>query len=133
MRLPLALGLSLAVVPLFAADPPLIKDQKLAERVAEVDRHAGPQVQDLVDLYKDLHQHPELSLKEERSAALMAKALKAAGFEVTEGVGGTGVVGVLKNGDGPTVLVRTDMDALPIAEQTGLPYCSKVMTRDRTG
>jgi len=133
MRLPLALGFSLAFAPFVAAEPPVIKDENLAKRVAQVDEHVGPQVQELVDLYKDLHQHPELSLKEERSAALMAKALKAAGFEVTEGVGGTGVVGVLKNGDGPTVLVRTDMDALPIVEQTGLPYCSKVMTRDRTG
>jgi amidohydrolase len=133
MRYPLALGLFLSFVPFVAAEPPVIKDEKLAKRVAEVDEQVGPQVKELVELYKDLHQHPELSLKEDRSAALMAKALKAAGFEVTEGVGGTGVVGVLKNGDGPTVLVRTDMDALPIVEQTGLPYCSKVMTRDRTG
>ena len=63
----------------------------------------------------------------------MAKELKALGFEVTEKVGGTGVVGVLKNGEGPTVLVRADMDALPIVEQTGLPYASKVVTRDRHG
>src|SRR4051812_10461799 len=77
-------------------------------------------------LYKHFHSHPELSLHEEKTAARLAQELRDAGFEVTEKVGGTGVVGVFKNGKGPTILVRADMDALPIIERTGLPYASKV-------
>src|SRR5690606_32698936 len=87
----------------------------------------------LVELYKDFHQNPELSLQEERSAAKLASELRGLGFEVTEKVGGTGVVGLLKNGEGPTILIRADMDALPVVEQTGLPYASKVLVRDRNG
>ncbi|MGM1060227.1 amidohydrolase [Saccharothrix sp. Mg75] len=82
---------------------------------------------DLADLYRDLHQHPELGFAETRTAAVAARELRAAGFEVTEGVGGTGVVGVLRNGDGPTALLRADMDALPVEERTGLPYASAVV------
>lgn len=84
-------------------------------------------------LYIDLHQHPELSFHETQTAEKMAQGLRKLGFEVTTGVGGTGVVGVLKNGAGPTVLIRTDMDALPVPEKTGLPYASKVTTTDDTG
>jgi amidohydrolase len=84
-------------------------------------------------LYIDLHQNPELSYQEEKTAAKMAARLRAAGFEVTEHVGGYGVVGVLRNGAGPVVLVRTDMDALPIEEQTGLPYASTVTTKNNAG
>jgi amidohydrolase len=88
----------------------------------------------LLTIYKDIHSHPELSTKEQRSAAIVAKELRAAGCEVTENFGHYdnpdwkcyGVVGVMKNGDGPTVLVRTDMDALPVQEQTGASYASKV-------
>ncbi|HMC63583.1 MAG TPA: amidohydrolase [Gemmataceae bacterium] len=87
----------------------------------------------LEKLYKHLHTHPELSLQEAASAARMAKELRAVGFDVTEKVGGYGVVGVFKNGDGPTILVRTDMDALPVTEQTHLPYASTVRTRDKQG
>lgn len=76
------------------------------------------------DLYRDLHRHPELSHQEHRTAAAVAERLAVAGFEVTTGVGGTGVVGVLRNGEGPTVLLRADMDALPVREETGLPYAS---------
>jgi amidohydrolase len=82
---------------------------------------------DLADLYRDLHQHPELGFAETRTAAVAARELRAAGFEVTEGVGGTGVVGVLRNGDGPTALLRADMDGLPVEEKTGLPYASTVV------
>ncbi|HEY7329920.1 MAG TPA: amidohydrolase [Gemmataceae bacterium] len=82
-------------------------------------------------LYKHLHANPELSLHEARTSARLAQELKEIGFDVTERVGGYGVVGVLKNGDGPTVMVRTDMDALPVVERTGLPYASKVRTRDK--
>ena len=76
------------------------------------------------DVYRDLHQHPELSHQEHRTAAVVADRLGAAGFDVNTGVGGTGVVGILRNGEGPTVLLRADMDALPVQEQTGLPYAS---------
>jgi amidohydrolase len=76
-------------------------------------------------LYKDVHRHPELSMEEKRTAALAAERLQAAGFDVTDGVGKTGVVGVLRNGDGPTVMLRADMDALPVQEQTGLDYASQ--------
>ena len=76
------------------------------------------------DLYRDLHSHPELSHEEHRTAGAVADRLSQFGFEVTTGVGGTGVVGVLRNGDGKTVLLRADMDALPMAEDTGLPYAS---------
>jgi amidohydrolase len=84
-------------------------------------------------LYFDLHRHPELSLHEERTAATLAAALRALGYEVTEGVGHTGVVGVLKNGNGPVVLLRTELDALPVVEKTGLPYASTVRTLDDHG
>ena len=78
------------------------------------------------DLYRDLHSHPELSHQEHRTAAAVADRLGTAGYEVITGVGGTGVVGVLRNGAGPTVLLRADMDALPLTEDTGLPYASTV-------
>lgn len=79
----------------------------------------------LMTIYRDLHQNPELSFQEVRSAKIMAESARKAGFEVTEGVGKTGIVAVLRNGPGPVVLVRADMDALPVEEQTGLPYASK--------
>jgi len=75
-------------------------------------------------LYIDLHKNPELSMKEQRTSARMAEELRKLGYEVTAGVGGTGVVGVLSNGKGPTVLLRTELDALPVEEKTGLPYAS---------
>jgi amidohydrolase len=76
-------------------------------------------------LYKDIHQHPELGFQEQRTAAKLAAELKALGYEVTEGIGKTGIVGIYKNGPGPTVMVRTELDALPLEEKTGLPYASK--------
>src|ERR1700726_5191826 len=88
---------------------------------------------DLAELYKDVHSHPELSMQETRTAGLAADRLRAAGYEVTTGVGKTGVVGLLRNGDGPTVMLRADMDALPVEEATGLPYASKVKMKDREG
>jgi amidohydrolase len=88
---------------------------------------------DLEALYKDVHAHPELSMQETRTAGLAADRLRAAGYEVTTGVGKTGVVGLLRNGDGPTVMLRADMDALPVEEATGLPYASKATAADREG
>src|ERR1700688_1479249 len=81
---------------------------------------------ELEAVYKDIHAHPELSMQETRTAGIATNHLKALGFEVTSGVGKTGVVGILHNGDGPTVMLRADMDALPIKEATGLPYASTV-------
>ena len=88
---------------------------------------------DLEALYKDVHAHPELSMQETRTAGLAADRLRTAGFEVSTGVGKTGVVGVLRNGEGPTVMLRADMDALPIEEATDLPYASTIRARDRVG
>ena len=102
---------------------------------------ADAELPSLLGMYKDIHNHPELSGQEERTAALVAKELRAAGCEVTEHLGkyensklkAYGVVGVMKNGDGPTVLVRTDTDALPVEEETGLPYASKVVAKNDEG
>src|SRR5690242_21207021 len=88
---------------------------------------------DLEQLYRDLHASPELSQQEHRTAALAADQLAAAGFEVTTSIGGTGVAGVIANGAGPTALVRADMDALPVREETGLPYASQQRATDRDG
>jgi hippurate hydrolase len=87
----------------------------------------------LEDFYRDLHQHPELSHQETRTAAAVAERLATDGFAVTTGVGGTGVVGTLRNGEGPTVLLRADMDALPVREATGLPYGSTDTAPDGQG
>ncbi len=84
-------------------------------------------------LYQYLHANPELSFKEEKTAARLVKEMKELGFEVTEKVGGHGFVSVMKNGDGPTVMVRTDLDALPVEERTGLPYASTVKSVEQTG
>src|SRR3954464_15080372 len=99
---------------------------------------ADAELPSLITIYKDLHTHPELSGHEERSAAIVAKELKAAGYEVTEKVGKYdkpgltcyGVIGVMKNGDGPTVAIRTDLDGLPVREETGVPYASTVTTKN---
>ncbi|MBV2180100.1 MAG: amidohydrolase [Castellaniella sp.] len=88
---------------------------------------------DLEKVYTDIHAHPELSMQETRTAGLVADRLRQAGFEVTPGVGKTGVVGLLKNGDGPVVMLRADMDALPIQEATGVPYASKVTATGSDG
>jgi hippurate hydrolase len=87
----------------------------------------------LVELYKDLHANPELSFQEVETAKKLAARARAMGFEVTEGVGKTGVVAVMTNGDGPTVMLRADMDGLPVIEQTGLPYASKRRAVPQTG
>lgn len=106
-----------------------------------VEKAATSELPSLLAIYKDIHSHPELSGHEQRTAALVAKELRAVGCEVTENFGKYddpklkcyGVVGVMKNGDGPTVLVRTDLDALPVHEETGLPYASTVTTKNDEG
>ncbi|GAA3310368.1 amidohydrolase [Streptomyces cinereospinus] len=106
----------------------------LAERAKDVlaPLHAGL-LDEAESLYLDLHRHPELSHQEERTAALAADRLEKAGFDVVTGIGGHGVAGVLRNGDGPTVMLRADMDALPVQESTGLPYASERRAHDDEG
>ncbi|WP_163999874.1 amidohydrolase [Pyxidicoccus caerfyrddinensis] len=88
---------------------------------------------DLDALYRDLHQSPELSLQEEKTAAKLAERLRKLGYEVTPKVGGHGIVALLRNGKGPTVMLRTDLDGLPVEEKTGLPYASQVKVKDASG
>src|SRR5579872_1332010 len=88
---------------------------------------------DLESVYKDLHSHPELSMQEERTARVAADRLRSAGYEVTTGIGKTGVLGLLSNGEGPTIMLRADMDALPVKEATGLPYASIITATDPDG
>lgn len=99
--------------------------------VLDIDAHEL--LPELEAVYKDIHRNPELSMQEVRTAGIAADYLAAQGFEVSRQIGGTGLVGVLKNGDGPTVMLRADMDALPVTEATGLPYASTVKTRDEDG
>jgi amidohydrolase len=121
----ICLALLLATGWMVGAEPPAG-----ASKVrASLDREYGR----LWELYKHLHAHPELSGHEEKTSSRLAEELRQAGYEVTTGVGGHGIVGVLRNGSGRTVLVRADMDALPIVEQTGLEYASKVRTKDDDG
>jgi amidohydrolase len=100
---------------------------------AAVTKRVQTEIGSLEKLYEQLHRHPELAFQEEQTAAKLANELRSLGFEVTTKVGDTGIVGVLKNGPGPTIMVRTDMDGLPIIEKTGVPYASKVLIRDKEG
>ena len=103
---------------------------KLNENIV---RLANQEIDNYRILYKDLHRNPELSLKEFETSKKMAAGLKAIGFEVTTGFGGNGVVGVYKNGNGKVILLRTDMDALPVKEISGLEFASKVTIKDASG
>ncbi len=105
----------------------------VAAETAADDGWLRGQLDDLVGLYRHLHTHPELSNQEVETGRRIAEELRRAGAEVTTGVGKLGVVGVIKNGPGPTVLVRADLDALPVAEQTGLPYASTATATDPNG
>jgi amidohydrolase len=104
-----------------------------AAQNTQVKDQLEPVLPDAYALYLDLHQHPELSSHETRTAGLLAQRLRQLGYEVTESFGGTGVVGIMKNGSGPTVMLRTELDALPVEELTGLPYASKTRTKDDSG
>jgi len=101
------------------------RDADIAGARAQLDRILDRDYPALEALYRDIHQHPELGMQESRTAGLLAGKLRDAGFDVTEHVGGTGIVGLLRNGEGPTILVRAEMDALPMEEKTGLPYASR--------
>ncbi|HEX7819382.1 MAG TPA: amidohydrolase [Sphingobium sp.] len=100
---------------------------------ASVDARIAAEMPSLMSLYRDLHAHPELSLQERATAAKLAALVKPLGFAVTEGVGGTGVVAVMKNGPGPVLLIRADMDGLPVVEKTGLAFASTVRATTRDG
>jgi hippurate hydrolase len=100
---------------------------------ADLQTMAAKELPSLVALYKELHANPELSLHEEQTASRIARELRDAGLEVSEKVGGHGIVGVLKNGEGPVILVRTDLDALPVKEQTGAPFASTRVAKDDLG
>jgi hippurate hydrolase len=126
---------TLSVLPLLILASGFTFAQQTPQSLADAD------LPSLLTIYKDIHSHPELSGHEERTSAIVAKELRAAGCEVTDHLGkysrpefkGYGVVGLMKNGAGPTVMVRTDMDALPVEEQTGLPYASTVTTKNDKG
>jgi amidohydrolase len=101
--------------------------------VSDFDSRIRDLLPDLERIYIDIHAHPELSMQETRTAGIAADRLRAAGFDVATGVGKTGVVGVLRNGNGPAIMLRADMDALPVREETGLAYASTEMATDSTG
>ena len=121
--LALLLGAAAMTAPLAAADA----------QPAGLRQAITGDMPELMNLYRDLHAHPELSMQETRTAALLAAEARRLGFTVTERVGGTGVVAVLENGPGPVLLLRADMDALPVEEQTGLPFASRVRGTTREG
>ena len=111
-----------------------------AVSLAQANRSAGIPAEQIAaiypeieSLYMDLHKSPELAFHEQQTAAKLAERVKALGYEVTTGVGGTGIVAILKNGPGPTVMMRTELDALPVLEKTGLPFASTVTTKNATG
>lgn len=119
----LARLIAFAAVPLCATSP---------LRADDVHDWVKDNLQEIVELYRAFHRNPELSFEEKETAARLADNLESAGYEVTRGVGGHGVVALLKNGDGPTLMLRADLDALPVTEQTGLVYGSKVKVKHAT-
>lgn len=129
---------SLAFVSILCCAPPTLA-QGAAQRSASAQSAAGlpapssQLVSELEGIYKDIHANPEIANQERRTAKIAADWLRKRGFQVTEGVGGTGVVGVLRNGPGATVMMRADMDALEMKEDTGLPYASKKTTKNASG
>ncbi len=129
--LPLALGaaLSLATSALAEVNTAITDAPLPPALISKVNNAVDADTARLTAIFKDLHQHPEIGFTEKRTAAIVAKNLKALGFAVTEGVGQTGVVGVLKNGPGPTVWFRADMDSNSVREATGLPYAATAKQR----
>jgi hippurate hydrolase len=131
MKFPILAIMTMALVGAGTRSAPPGAD--LASRQQAVLRRIDAEIDQLAELYKHLHRHPELSHQEVATAGKLAQEMRHAGFEVTTGVGGHGLVCVLRNGSGPTILVRTDLDALPVSENTGLPYASQVVARGRDG
>ncbi len=122
-----------AVIAAALTLPVLLSAPPAAGQNAPLEKQVDSVFPDAQALYLDLHQHPELSSHETRTAAELAGKLRELGYEVTEHVGGTGIVAVMKNGPGPTVMLRTELDALPVEEKTGLPYASKARAKDDNG
>lgn len=118
----LCLGTATSPGEALAAEPPEVVTTWVSEHL-----------DDLIMLYREFHSHPELSFQEKETAERFAKELRAAGTEVTTGIGKHGVVGLLRNGEGPVLLLRTDLDALPVVEQTELAFSSKIHTKDKNG
>jgi amidohydrolase len=119
---------------LLLAATAVLNAEFMAEAVAEEPAAwAKANAEELVGLYRHFHAHPELSFEERETGARVAKELRATGMEVTDGIAKTGVVGILKNGSGPIVMIRTDLDALPVSEQTGLAYASQVKVKGEAG
>ena len=129
----LLLIILLTIPPRLVAGEPKAPAKVWQPRLERIQACLDKELPSLEKLYYHLHSHPELAFDEVQTSARLAKELAQLGFEVTTKVGGHGVVGVLKNGAGPTVMVRADMDALPITENTSLPYASKVRVRDKDG
>jgi amidohydrolase len=121
-----ALGFGLWAALVVVLQPTLAAQRSLTSDVDAI-------YPDIETLYKDLHRNPELAFQETQTVAKLATRLKALGFEVTTGVGKTGIVAIMKNGAGPTVMLRTELDALPVAEKTGLPFASSVTTKNTAG
>jgi amidohydrolase len=121
-----AFGVGLCAIGLVAVQPNLAAQRSVTPDVDAI-------YADIEALYKDLHRNPELAFQETQTVAKLSARLKALGFEVTTGVGKTGIVAILKNGAGPTVMLRTELDALPVAEKTGLPFASTVTTKNSAG
>jgi amidohydrolase len=121
-----ALGVGLWAALVVVLQPTLAAQRSLTSDVDAI-------YPDIETLYKDLHRNPELAFQETQTVATLATRLKALGFEVTTGVGKTGIVAIMKNGAGPTVMLRTELDALPVAEKTGLPFASSVTTKNTAG
>lgn len=127
-------GLLLAAAPAMGALPAsagaaagqVTKPDESVREVKAIDAVVAHNAQHLNSLYRDIHAHPELSLQETRTAVMLASEMRKLGLDVTEHVGGTGIVALLRNGDGPTVLIRTELDALPMHEQTSAPFASSV-------
>jgi amidohydrolase len=126
MRLRLA---GVMVLTVLAFPPPAVLAQTASAAQATIDALYP----ELAALYEDLHRNPELAFQEKRTAATLAARLKSLGYEVTTGVGGTGIVALLRNGSGPTAMLRTELDALPVAEKTGASFASTVTTKNAAG
>jgi amidohydrolase len=132
LLVPLSLPGQQKVTPGVESSKPVQLRPDPAHRAA-IDTWLGAHLPDVVDAYKHIHANPEISFQELKTSSFIAQAMTKAGWTVTQGIGRTGLAAVLKNGDGPTVLIRGDMDALPVLEETGLPYASKVQVKNTDG
>jgi amidohydrolase len=126
MRRPFFAGLMLLSV--FGVEPASIRGQTITAQAA-----IDALYPEMAALYQDLHRNPELAFQETRTAATLAARLRSLGYEVTAGVGGTGIVALLRNGQSPTAMLRTELDALPVEEKTGVPFASRTTTKNAAG